>query len=119
MLVYVDFGAPINDYCEVYSFSFGVQSASGTAAGGATTRAQRSDMSFSKSHDSFSGKLFNHCASGTVFKRVSVELYRDEDSDVLLVYTMADVIIASVQSSGNSESAHLDYGAISYKYYSS
>ena len=54
-----------------------------------------------------------------MFKRVSVELYRDEDSDVFLVYTMADVIIASVQSSGNSESAHLNYGAISYKYYSS
>jgi hypothetical protein len=54
----LDFSAPLNDYCEVYSFSFGVHSS--TAAGGVPTRAQRNDMSFTKPRDAFGGKLDDH-----------------------------------------------------------
>jgi type VI secretion system secreted protein Hcp len=115
-LAYVDFGKPIDDYCEATSYGFGM-SHGGLLAGGATGKVQFYDMHFTKGRDSLSPAIMQHCAAGIRFSRVSVELYRDADSDVYMIYNLSDVIIASWQSSGKGESVGLNYKSMKQTYF--
>jgi type VI protein secretion system component Hcp len=82
--------------------------ASGLAGGGSLT-AQLNGMQFTKGRDSLSNALVQHCAAGTVFDTVWVELCKDTDSDPYLTYTLSSVVISSVNSGGNGESVGLNY----------
>jgi type VI protein secretion system component Hcp len=74
MPIYMTFGKPVDDYCELWSVPVGSQTV--PAAGGAPHRAQVDSLSVSKGRDSLSGQLFQHCAVGTTFGTVWVEFYR-------------------------------------------
>jgi type VI protein secretion system component Hcp len=84
--------------------------ASGLAGGGSIT-AQLHGMQLDKGRDSLSAALVQHCAAGTVFDNVLVELCKDADSDAFLTYTLSSVVIGSVHSSGNGESVGLNYAS--------
>jgi Hemolysin-coregulated protein (uncharacterized) len=114
MLYFVEFSSPISDFCEVNRCTFGYKN--GPSAGGASHVAQRNDMSFTKESDSFSGKLMQHCANGTKFSTVSVELYQDAESDVYMIYKLSDVIISSMHT-GKADAVGLSYKAMKQTYY--
>jgi type VI protein secretion system component Hcp len=106
MLTFVEFSKPVDDSFQATSISFGMDSA--RMAGGASLTAQRNSVQLTKDRDSLSSALMLHCAVGTVFDTVWVELYQDADSDVYLTYTLSGVVIGSLQSGGNSESLGLN-----------
>ena len=62
-----------------------------------------------KGRDSLSDAVMQHCAAGTIFDTVWVELCRDADSEVFLTYTLSGVQIGSAQSGGNGESVGLNF----------
>ena len=109
MLAYVEFSKPVDDYFAATSFSVGTGMGSGGLAGGGSLRAQLHDMQFTKGRDSLSDALMQHCAAGTVFSTVLVELCKDADSDPYLTYTLSSVVISSVNSGGSGEYVGLDY----------
>ena len=111
--LYVEFTAPIDDYCEALSVSFGMRSS--PAAGGAGRGAQAHDLSFSASQSSLTNKLFRHCILGTKFAKVWVERYRDDT--LYLYYELADVYVMSMTTSNGTVSVSLDYGTMTYKYF--
>jgi hypothetical protein len=115
MLTYVEFGKPVDDYCEAEGLSFGM-STSGMA-GGAARIAQRSALSFTKARDSLSTAIFRHCMTGTVFPWAWVEFYRDEDSDPFMIYTLSDAVISAVQSRGSGESVSLNCRSATPSYF--
>ena len=78
-------------------------------AGGGTAQAQLHGMQFDKYRDSLSAALVQHCAAGTVFATVVVELCKDANSDAYVTYTLGGVVISSVSSSGDGESVGLNY----------
>src|SRR5215470_5854338 len=94
---YVEFTAPIDDYCEALSVTLGMRSS--PAAGGLGRSAQAHDISFSATHCSVTTKLFNHCLQGTKFAKVWVEYYRTSDDSLYLYYELLDVYVTSVTSS--------------------
>lgn len=114
MAAYVEFGKPLNDYCEATSASLGTGSPS--LAGGIDRRAQTHDFHFTKDSDSFSPKLFEHCAIGTRFPSVLVEFFTREGIPYI-VYTLNDVLIASCSTGGGSDSIGLNYGSMAAEYY--
>src|SRR5262245_34160993 len=116
MLFYIEFDKPIDDYCEATSCQFG--GSAPRAAGGGAYRASANGLTFTKDRDSISGKLMQHCATGTVFKAVWVELYRDEDSDVYMTYELSDAIISAVQVSGEHESVEINFSKAKAEYFS-
>lgn len=118
MLCFVEFSKPISDYCEAKSYSFGFHPSSSPYAGGARNNAQLHNVYFTKGRDSLSGGFMQACAAGTRFADVSIELYRDADSDVYMVYALKDVIIASFNSSAKGEeSVGLDYKTMKQSYF--
>ena len=106
--VYVEFSKPVNDYCEASSYSLGTSMAGGYRAGGGSLKAQLNGFQFTKDRDSLSQAMMMHCAAGTVFDTVWVEIYKAGDSDVYLTYTLSGVIIASLNSGGSGESVGLN-----------
>jgi type VI protein secretion system component Hcp len=116
MLYFVDFSKPIDDFCEARRCTFGYSET--PTAGGAYHQAQLHGVSFTKRRDSMTNKLFQHCAVGTAFNTVSIELYRDEDSDVYMIYKLSNVVIASFNSSAKGEeSVGLNYKTMAHTYY--
>jgi type VI protein secretion system component Hcp len=109
MLAYVEFGKPVDDYFAATSYSVGTGVGSSGLAGGGSVTAQLHGMQFTKNRDSLSDAIVRHCAAGTVFDTVWVELCRDADSEVYLTYTLGGVQISSVHSGGSGESVGLDY----------
>lgn len=118
MLVYVEFGKPIDDYVEANSYSFGVASSGSGIAGGGAGRAQRNDFQFTKDRDYLSSVIMGHLVAGTVFGTVWVELYRDAYSDVYITYTLSNVTITSFNSSsGITESVGLNFKTAKSAYF--
>ena len=109
MLAYVEFGKPVDDYFAATSYSVGSGVGASGLAGGGTVTAQLHGMQFTKNRDSLSDAIVRHCAAGTVFDTVWVELCRSADSEVFVTYTLSGVQISSVNSSGSGESVGLDY----------
>ena len=66
-------------------------------------------MQSTKGRDSLSDALVRHCAAGTVFDTVLVELCKNADSDPYLTYTLSSVVVSSVSSDGSGEFVGLDY----------
>ena len=114
MLCYVEFSKPINDYCQVTSLSFGMNS---DILGNTNRSAQRHGLSFSKALDSLSPALSQACAMGTEFNTVWVEYYKDEDSDCYMAYTLSGVVVAAYQTLSPGENVSLDYRAMKAEYY--
>jgi type VI protein secretion system component Hcp len=109
MIAYVEFDKPIDDYFVATSYSVGASMGAGGLAGGGSFRAQVRGMQFTKDRDSLSPLLAQHCAAGTEFATVWVEICQDADSDVYITYTLSGVVVTSVQFSGSGESVGLDY----------
>ncbi|RDJ24946.1 hypothetical protein DWF00_17185 [Bosea caraganae] len=114
MSIYVEFGEPLDKNCQATSASLGTTSP--PIAGGISHRAQSKDFSFTKTRDSLSPELSKHMVQGTRFGTVVIEFYKNDET-LYAVYTMSDVMIASWQSSGESEGIGLNFGGISTKYY--
>ncbi len=113
---FVEFDSPVSDYCEAPSYSFGYQSR--PVAGGARSQASAQGLNFTKRRDSMSAKLMQHCATGTRFAMVWVEIYRDDEDDPCLSYELSDATIASFQSDADRDSVGVNYKAIKYNYFS-
>ncbi|MCX6630739.1 MAG: type VI secretion system tube protein Hcp [Candidatus Solibacter sp.] len=116
MVVVVDFGTPVNDYCEVTSCQFGM--GSNPTAGGVSRRSGVQGFNFTKGRDSLSDAIMHHCMAGTRFARVTIEVYQDEDSALYMTYKLGDVVIASLNSRGQVESVDLSYATVKPKYFS-
>lgn len=106
-LCYVEFGKPMDDYCEASSYSFGVGS-SGFLAG-TNRQASMHDLTFTKAYDSMSRKIWQASMNGNVFDTVWVEFYRDEYSDPYGVYTLRDVVVSSVSTHGSRDTVGLNF----------
>ena len=104
----VEFSKPVDDYCEATSYSLGTGMSNSYLAGGGSLRAQLHGFQFTKDRDSLSPAILTHCAAGTIFDTVWIEIYKAGASDVYLTYTLSGVAISSVQSGGKSESIGLD-----------
>jgi|ERR1017187_952629 type VI protein secretion system component Hcp len=116
MVAYVTFSEPVNDYFTASSCSIGTSIGGGYLAGSGSVTAQLHGMQFTKGRDSLSDALMQHCAAGTVFSTVLVELCKDADSDPYLTYTLSSVVISSVNSGGSGEYVGLDYSAAKGSY---
>jgi type VI protein secretion system component Hcp len=118
MPVYVEFEDPINDYTDVSSFSFAPPSSrTGYGTNSAATKAMPGDANFVKARDSMSNELFRHSVRGTVFKTVTVEYYKFENSSLpYLVITLTGVMITSISQSAGMESVTLNYEARTQSY---
>jgi type VI protein secretion system component Hcp len=116
MLAYVEFSKPVDDYFVASSCSVGAGMGATGLAGGGSMTAQVNGMQLSKSRDSLSDAIMRHCAAGTVFETVWVELCKNADSEVFLTYTLSGVVIGSVNSSGNGESVGLNYKSATADY---
>ena len=115
MPLYVEFTAPIDDYCEVLSVSLGMRS--NPAAGGVGRSAQANDVSFSVTQSSLSNKLFQHCMQGTKFAKVWLEYYRTSDDTLYAYYELLDVYIMSMTTNHGVDHVGLDYRTMTYKYF--
>lgn len=112
---FVEFGKPIDDYSELKDYSFGM--GFGPSAGGANRIAQRNGLQFRKVRDSLSAALFQACASATVFGTVWLEVYKDDNDYPGFVYTMSQVQVSAINSSGDgSESVALNFKTLQSSY---
>ena len=110
---------------QLASFSFGAdQPASSNIGGGAGTgKVNMHDLSILHQVDKASPKLFLACATGQHIKNavLSVRKAGGEQQDYLIV-TMEDVVVSSVQASGQSgdgspmENVHLNFTQIKVEY---
>lgn len=96
-------------WIEVLSFSTGVtQSGAAGAkmgAGGGTGKADIAPFTITKSVDGSTPRLFSAACGGTHIKRVVVEVTSaGQDKYVFLKYTLNDVIVSSVRTSGAGNS---------------
>lgn len=112
--IYVEFGKPIDDYCEVSSCSFGMGSSSILA--GTNRQASVHDVTFLKESDSMSQKIWRASMDGTSFNTVWVEFYSGDDNDPYMVYTLGNVFVASVSVHGTTETVGLNFKTMKSKY---
>ena len=112
---------------EIYSFSLGVSNPAtigpgSSGAGGG--RASVSSFNCMKATDKASPQLFQHCAAGTHFDKVTVTLNKaGGESVTYLTYELENCFIDSVQWSGSSggddrptESLSIAFGKITITY---
>src|SRR5688572_22928501 len=95
MLFFLDFGKPVEAFCEATSVSFGEQS--NITAGGGSRLAQTHDFVFTKAQNALSGRLMQHHAAGTTINTVSVQCHRDAKSDPHVVYLLTEVVISAFE----------------------
>lgn len=133
---YLDFGKDIEGEStrkgfekkiEIYSFSFGVSNPAtiGPGSGGAGAgRAMLSSFNCMKATDKASPLLFQACASGKHFPKVTVSLNKaGGDSVTYLTYEFENCFIESVQWSGSTggddrpvESLSIAFGKVTITY---
>ena len=113
-LCYVEFGKPMDDYCEASSYSFGVAPSSFLA--GTNRQASMHDLTFTKAYDSMSPKIWQASVAGTVFETVWVEFYKDEYSDPYGIYTLRNVIVSSVSTHGSTDTVGLNFTTMKSDY---
>lgn len=114
MSILVDFGAPVSDSCEATGAYFGMDSS--RIAGGVSHKASLHDFTFTKSPDSFSSVLIQHCSTGSVFARVTIELYNDRGI-CSVKYRLGDVSISAVVPGARGDSVGLIFATVKQKYY--
>ena len=109
------------------ALSFPILDVSVLNPGGATGAGKQSfkDLSISKRVDKASAKLFQFCASGKHFPKVTITLRKKggkKGGTPYLVYTMQQVFVTSIQSAGASgetrptEQVTFTYGSLQIKY---
>ncbi len=114
-------------WIEAIHFSAGVSqtvSITASSAGGATTgRPDIRPVTFCKQVDSSSPKLFQACAAGTHFDKITISVYRSggEEKVKFLEYEMTNCIICDVSINGGSkefpaEDISIDFGKIAVAY---
>jgi type VI secretion system secreted protein Hcp len=112
---------------DIDSISWGVSNTGSQAygGGGGTGRADVSDVSFVKTVDKATSKLFLYCLSGKPISE-AVLVQRKSGGDSPLDYekiTLSDCVISSAQKSSNGpsdsnhESFSLNFAAIKYEYF--
>lgn len=114
-------------WIEAIHFSAGVSqtvSVTASSAGGAATgRADIRPFTFSKQVDSSSPKLFQACAAGTHFDKITIAIHRSAGDEKVkfLEYELANCIINDVSTNGGSagfptENISIDFGKITVAY---
>ena len=114
--VFVEFSKPVDDFCEATSYSLGTPMAGSYLAGSGNLKAQLYSFQFTKDRDSLSQAMMAHCAAGTVFDTVCVEIYQAGSSDVYITYTLSGVVIAAINSGGSGESVGLNWQSMKSAY---
>ena len=117
------------DWIEILSYSWGVaQPSSGAQSTGGARSAERcnhQDLTVVHSLDKASPKLFLACCKGEHIPDIKLELCRAAgDKTKYMEYKLSDVIVSSVQPSGNSkgdgtlpmEAVTFNYGKIELTY---
>jgi len=113
MDVYVEYTAPIDDYCECLGFSWGMRTT--PAAGGGARTAQVHDISYSATTSSLTTKLYQHFMKDTKFAKVWIEYYRDDS--LYMYYELSDVYVTSLKVYKGVDSVGLNFGTMTYKYF--
>lgn len=114
-------------WIEAIHFSAGVSqtvSITASSAGGATTgRADVRPFTFFKEVDSSSPKLFQACAAGTHFNKITIAMHRSggDEKVKFLEYELTNCIISDVSINSGSEdfpteSISIDFGKIIVSY---
>jgi type VI secretion system secreted protein Hcp len=114
-------------WIEVLSFSFGAtqpaQASGSTAGGGTSERVSIHDISFTKSVDKASAKLFELCCTGKHVNDATFEMFRASGDKRIkyLEFKLNDAIVSSYQIGGSggevaTESFSLNFGKIVQTY---
>jgi len=114
-------------WIEAINFSIGASqevSKTASSAGGATAeRADIKPFTFTKQVDSSSPKLFQACAAGTHFDKITIALYRagGDEKVKYMQYDLTNCLISDVATIGGgedfpSESVSLNFGKITITY---
>ena len=113
-------------WIEATNYNTGVSqkvSTTASSAGGATAeRADIKSFTFTKQIDSSSPKLFQACAAGTHFDKITIALHRagGDDKVKFLEYELSNCIICDVSTNGGgtfpSESVSINFGKIIITY---
>lgn len=96
----VEFGDPVDDSCDIRSFSMGVAHA--PVAGGAPSKAQPHDCHITMDQSALTAVLSRMCFTGDTIDSVEIYLSRDEDSPPFLTYVMSGVVVSSCTISGGT-----------------
>lgn len=116
------------DEIQIESFSWGVSNAgSQTSGGGGAGKATFKEFTVTKKTDRSSPPLMLSCATGVHFPKVEIKLRRTPtpgapDNDDYYVVTLQDVVVSSLDSSGNTadvapvETLSLNFTKIEWKY---
>lgn len=114
-------------WIEAIHFSIGASqkvSITASSAGGATAgRTEIMPFTFTKQVDSSTPKLFQACAAGTHFDKITITLYRAGGSEKVkyLQYELTNSIISDVSTIGGgedfpAESVSINFGKINITY---
>jgi type VI secretion system secreted protein Hcp len=114
-------------WIEAIDYNAGVSqtvSTTASSAGGATAeRADVKPFTFTKQIDSSSPKLFQACAAGTHFDKITIAIHRSggDEKVKFMEYELANCIICDVSTNGGSvqfpsESISINFGKIIITY---
>ena len=110
---------------QLIQFSFGARqpTSAGVGGGQGAGKVQLDDLVFTHIYDASSPKLFLACATGAPAKSAILTVRKaGKEQQDYLVATMADVIIAKVETRGITDSGipveevHLNYTQINFEY---
>ncbi len=104
------------NWIEVLSFSYGVRHSRATVGGQAEAAANFDDFSIIKCMDRSSPNLFMHCARGTRFSRVVLEICRTVEGKqhVAMTITLEGVTISAFQPGGKAPDEGLPTESVSF-----
>jgi len=114
-----------DDWIDVLSFSHGISQPTGVSVTTRTTeRSKHEDFIITKELDKASPKLALACCNGQHILEVVIEVCRADTSEKYMLYTLTDVIVASISQNGASQGAEakpieevsLRYGRIDWSY---
>jgi len=116
MYTYVDFGDPIDDFCEANSLSFGMDVQ--RLAGGAPHRAQGVKVLFSTKDVELHHDFFMAVTKQTKIASVTIEVWRTEKACTLM-YNLKDVYIVSFRlGAASTQIIGLDFKSMTHRDFS-
>jgi type VI protein secretion system component Hcp len=117
--VYIEFSAPIDDYCELDSASIS-NTHKAYAHGGSdgVYRSQIDDVKFVTTDSYLQTDLLKAVSVGTTFKKVTLWFYSNA-GDLYLYYTFTNAIVSSVHMSGGGThvAGSLNFESMSWEYF--
>lgn len=112
----IDTLTPAGKAIEVMSYSWGVSNTAAAAGTGgtATGKAKVEDLVITKQVDELSSKLMLGAASGKHYATATLKLYKPATPTEYVTYVLDDVLISSVQHSGNASDTPAEQVSITF-----